>query len=253
MPKSAVMTSVSRPLIALLVATAAFFAVWTLALKPSGSSSGGSSGGVNSYQSAIDKAHQAVATSDAASAAHGGTVATTPTSTAAGSATASAGSAARTSTAPSHAAAKSASASSQAAAKSATVTHASTKTRTVTRVTVTSTHAPRTAAERQRVVNRALAQHKVVAVLFYNQLAADDTMVRAELATVPTHHGRVVKLAVPLVELTRYPVITTQVPITGSPTLVLIDGQHNATTIVGFTDTFEIARRVDVALKVKPF
>ena len=61
----------------------------------------------------------------------------------------------------------------------------------------------------------------------------------------------VVKLAVPLSELARYPVVTTQVPVSESPTLVLIDRAQQATTIVGFADRFEIAQRVDDALAAK--
>ena len=72
-----VMPHVSRPLIALLVGTVAFFALWIVALKPQ--TSGNGSGGKAPLQSAVDKAHAAVAQSNAASVAHGGTVATTPT------------------------------------------------------------------------------------------------------------------------------------------------------------------------------
>ena len=72
-----VMPHVSRPLIALLVGTVAFFALWIVALKPQTSGSG--SGGKAPLQSAVDKAHAAVAQSNAASVAHGGTVATTST------------------------------------------------------------------------------------------------------------------------------------------------------------------------------
>ena len=46
---------------------------------------------------------------------------------------------------------------------------------------------------------------------------------QAELATGADSRRRVVKLAVPLSELTRSPSITRQMPISGSPTLVLID------------------------------
>ena len=73
-----VMPHVSRPLIALLVGTVAFFALWIVALKPQ-TSGNGSSGKARPLQSAVDKAHAAVAQSNAASVAHGGTVATTPT------------------------------------------------------------------------------------------------------------------------------------------------------------------------------
>lgn len=232
MPKSAVMTSVSRPLIGLLVATVAFFAVWTLALKHSSGSGGGTSTGA--YQSAIDKAHQAVATSDAASAAHGGTVATTPTASATGAATSTATTAAG----------------SQAGAKPGTAAHSATKGVTPTRPAAAT--ALRTAAARHAALNRALKAHKVVAVLFFNARATDDKMVHEELGKVPGHDGRVFKLAVPLVELANYPVITRQVQLNMSPTLVLVDPAQRASTILGFSDTFEINQRVAAALAVQP-
>ena len=58
-------------------------------------------------------------------------------------------------------------------------------------------------------------------------------------------------LAVPLIELSQYAVVTTQVPVSSSPTLVLIDRTQHASTIVGFADRFEIAQRVDDALAAK--
>jgi hypothetical protein len=45
-------------------------------------------------------------------------------------------------------------------------------------------------------------------------------------------------------------VVTNQVPVNESPTLVLIDAQRHASTIVGFADRFEIAHRVADALAV---
>ena len=47
-------------MIAFLVATLAGFGLWYVELKPSSSTSGGGSQGVGAYQSAINKAHQAV-------------------------------------------------------------------------------------------------------------------------------------------------------------------------------------------------
>ena len=91
----------------------------------------------------------------------------------------------------------------------------------------------------------------MLALLFYNPTAADDQAVRHELGSVPVHSGRVVKLAVPLGELSRYTVVTNQVPVNQSPTLVLIDPAKQASTIVGFADQFEIAQRVLDALAVK--
>jgi hypothetical protein len=215
------MDNVSRPLIALLVGTVAFFALWLVALKPSSSSSSGSSqGNLGTYQSAIDKAHQAVGISNKASVAHGGTVA--PTAGKPASRTP-----ARTTASP-----------------SVTVKPAPSK-------PATPAHNPAAARHRLDVVTRALDAKHVVAMLFYNPAATDDRAVKQELATVPSHGKRVVKLAVPISELARYTVVTNQVPVNESPTLVLIDAARHATTIVGFADGFEISHRVDDALAVR--
>jgi hypothetical protein len=211
------MDHVSRPLIALLVGTVAFFAVWLVALKPSSSTSTGGSPALGGYQSAIDKAHRAVAVSSAAGVAHGGTLATTPTSTAAGAP------AARTPTS---------------AARPARP------------APVTARVSPAT-GRRLSSVQVALRAGKVIALLFYNPAAADDRAVRRELAAVPGHGARVLTLAVPLSELARYTIVTNQVPVDGSPTLVVIDHAHKATTVVGFADRFEIAQRVADALATK--
>jgi hypothetical protein len=101
------------------------------------------------------------------------------------------------------------------------------------------------------MVARALASHRVLAILFFNPAAADDRAVKQELASVPTRGSKVVKLAVPLSELSRYGVVTNQVQVNESPTLVLIDGHAQAETITGFADRFEIAQRIDAALAVK--
>ena len=88
----------------------------------------------------------------------------------------------------------------------------------------------------------------MLALLFFNPAAADDRAVKAELAAVPARGAAVFKLAVPLSELSRYPVVTSQVPVNVSPTLVLIDRHRRAVTIVGFADRFEIRERVQGAV-----
>jgi hypothetical protein len=224
-----VMDNVSRPLIALLLGSVAFFALWMIALKPSPSGSGSSgSRGSSAYQSAIAKAHGAVATSNGASVAHGGTVAggSRPPSTPAAQATRPA--------AP--------------AATPAATTHGASKLTTRAAPATTPRAAAATPKQRRHAVEAALRTNKVLALLFYNGAAADDRAVRKELAAVPVHKGHVVTFAVPLSELAQYTVVTNQVPVTSSPTLVLIDRTQHATTIVGFADRFEIAQRVQDAL-----
>jgi hypothetical protein len=191
------MANLPRPLIGLLVATIAFFAVWTVALRPS------SSGGPVSSKPAPAASQPAAA-------------------------------------APAHAAASHASA-------SATATSA-TKAKPVAKAAAKHTV---TAQQRQSFIENGLNQHKVVAILFFNPAAADDRAVKHELDEVPARGGKVVKLAVPLSELTRYPVITNQVQVTESPTLVLIDGQRKADMLTGFLDQLELSQRVSDALAVK--
>jgi hypothetical protein len=248
------MANVPRPLIALLIGTVAFFALWTVALKPSSSSS--SSSGAGQYSSAIQAAHNAVSTANAASAAHGGTVpATTP-------ATATAHPAAPAS-APASTAPASTTHAGNPGAPATAAAHAAATTATVHHVTVTSHKAAvhahagharavavQTAGQRYAVVQRALHEHKVLALLFYNPMATDDRDVKAELKLVPTLHGAVVTEAIPLAELSRYTTITSQVEVNQSPTLVVIDRARGASTIVGFTTDYEISNRVRDALAV---
>jgi hypothetical protein len=179
-------------MIGLLVATVAFFAVWTVALKPSSSSGPASS---SSSPGPAASQPKAAAPADA-----------------------------------SHASASAAKA--QPAAKPA----------------VKHTVSPQ---QRQTVIENGLNHHKVLAILFFNPAAADDRAVKHELDEIPARGGKVVKLAVPLSELTRYPVITNQVQVTESPTLVLIDGQRKADLLTGYLDQLELSQRVSDAVAVK--
>ena len=228
MPKRCVMRSLPKPLIGLLLGTVAFFAVWMVALKPSSSSSGGSPSGVGQYQSAINKAHLAVTTSNQANARLGAPTATTPATTA------------KVSTTPAAKAAPATSAKTSPAAKAAA--HKSPANASTTA----------SAASEVQTVQNAVRAGKVVAVLFYNGAAADDRAMKSELPSIPTHKGQVVKLAVPVSQLTQFSMITTQIPVDSSPTLVVIDRARQATTLIGFADGVEIAQRIDDALAAKP-
>jgi hypothetical protein len=225
LPMMSLAMPASRSLIALLVGTAAFFALWIVALKPGGSgSAGGKSQGLGAYQSAINQAHQAVQVSAASNAASGNDAAPAP----------SGGSAAAPSV----------------AAKSATAAPAS-----PTRAAVKPASPAVTKSVRPVVqigtIKHALSAHKVVAMLFFNSAAADDRAVKQELAAVPTHRGRVVKLTIPLSQAAKFTAVTQSVPVNLSPTLVLIAPNGQAGEIVGFSDQFEIAQRVDDALAAK--
>jgi hypothetical protein len=197
-------------MIGLLVATIAFFAVWTVALKPS-SSSGPVSSSSNPARAASQPKAAAPAHADA-----------------------------------SHASASHAAAASHAGATSASATAA--KATPAAKPAVKHTVSPQ---QRQTVIANGLNHHKVLAILFFNPAAADDRAVKHELDEIPARGGKVVKLAVPLSELTRYPVITNQVQVTESPTLVLIDGQRKADLLTGYLDQLELSQRVSDAVAVK--
>jgi hypothetical protein len=99
------------------------------------------------------------------------------------------------------------------------------------------------------LVAQALQDHKVLALLVYNPAAADDRAVNSELASIPTHGGKVVKLTVPVQRLGSFATLLNEVPVNFSPTLVLINRDRQADEIAGFADSFEIAERVDAALR----
>ena len=228
------MAHVSKPLVGLLVATVAFFALWVVALKPSGqsgSSGPGASKGLGQFQSDINAAHQAVNTSNADNSRAGADP--TSAATAAGTTPGAAHPAKTPAVAVKPVA--------RTAAKPKAVSRAAAK---------PATGAP-ASATRLGAVQRALRSHKVLALLFYNPAAPDDRAVRQELGAVPTHAGKVFKLAIPLNEMVSYLAITNQVQVNVSPTLVLIAPNGLADEIVGYTDPFEVSQRLDDALALR--
>jgi hypothetical protein len=211
------MSNVSKPILGLLLSAVVLFAMVMVVFKPHSSTS--SSQGAGAYQSAINQAHQAVKTSNAANARLGAPVSTTPASS------------------PAHRAAAHASSASRAA-------------KPVKHVAASKPAPAGTAQAQVAEVERAITQHKVVGLLFYNPSAADDAAVKTELAKAATKPG-VVKVAVPVSKVSSFPMITNTVPVTSTPTLVVIDRAGNASTIGGFADRFEIAQRLNDALSAK--
>jgi hypothetical protein len=212
------MASLPKPLIALLVATVAAFALWTAVLKKTVTGSGSSSSSsAPALQSAINKAHQAVTTSNQASVAHGGTVSTTPAP------------APKATTPP---------AKSQDAQKAVSALKALAKAQ------------PAKAPSIKTVVN-AIAAHKVVALLFYNPSASDDQAVKQELATISTDHGKVARFSIPVSDLSQFQPVTSKVPVASTPTLLVIDKQGATTTLTGFVDQLAISQTVSDALHAR--
>jgi hypothetical protein len=250
------MASLPKPLIGLLLATVATFALWFVALKPNSSTSGGSPDGVGQYQSAINQAHQAVATSNAANAKLGAPTATGPAPKSPTPAKVAAKPTVKTA-AKAVGAAKTTTAHAKAVGAAKTTTaHAKAKP-VVKKIQLQSKpvtpHAPVTpsAAAEVQTLQAAVAAHKVVAVLFYNPAATDDQAMAQELGLVPTQGGEVVKLAIPVSELTEFQAITAQIPVVTAPTLILIDPARQATVMTGYASQLEINQRVADALATR--
>lgn len=239
------MGSLPKPLIGLLLGTVAFFAIWMVALKPHSSASGGSQGGVGQYQSAINQAHGAVTTSNQANAKLGAPTATTSATTPAPTTKAAT---------PAKPAAKpvtKAKAAPTAKATTNPATKPTTKATTKPATKPTTQSSSAAAATAAQTVGTAIRAGKVVAILFYNDAAADDRAVKTELAAIPTHKGQVVKVAVPVSQLIQFSSLTQTVDINTAPELVLIDHARQASTLVGYADSVEIAQRIDDALATK--
>ena len=219
----------SRSLIALLIGTVVFFALWVVALKPSSSNHpSGKSQGLGAFQSDISAARHAVTTANANQAASAGENPATSSSSS------------RTS------------ASTKPAKHATTATsRSSSKSSTAERTKASASVAPTpqaTPASELSTIKAALSDHKAVALLFYNPAAADDQAVRREMSSVPSHRGQVVKLEIPANEAGNFTSVTQQVPVNLTPTLVLISRSGDASEIVGYSDAFEIDQRVADAL-----
>jgi hypothetical protein len=237
------MGTLPKPLIGLLLGTVAFFAIWMVALKPHSSSSGGSQGGVGQYQSAINQAHNAVTTSNQANAKLGAPTATTSATTPAATTPATTAKAATAKAAT--AKAKATTAPAKAPAKPVTKAKAAPAPKPAAQ------SAKAVAATAVQTVGTAIRAGKVVAILFYNDAAADDRAMKSELAAIPTHGGQVVKVAVPVSQLIQFSSLTQTVDVNTAPELVLIDHARQASTLVGYADSVEIAQRINDALATK--
>jgi hypothetical protein len=98
-------------------------------------------------------------------------------------------------------------------------------------------------------VRAALRMHTAIAIAFVDSATADSRSVDRELLHVSRFGGRAFTLSVPLADIADYGFITNTVEVTVAPTVVIVDPQRRATTIVGAADRVEIEQRLADALK----
>jgi hypothetical protein len=98
-------------------------------------------------------------------------------------------------------------------------------------------------------VLHALADRKVVALLFWAPKSADDKAVRKALSDIDRHHGKVLAHATNIKKIAAYQQITRGANVEQSPTIVIIDRNRKVDTLVGFVDRRSIDQAVTTALR----
>lgn len=97
-------------------------------------------------------------------------------------------------------------------------------------------------------VRRAVKEHKVLVMLFYNNRSSDDRAVRRALAKVDHYGGQVFVDAHWIKSVSRYQAIARGVDVEQSPTIVVADRNLKAEALVGYVDTATIDQAVVDAL-----
>jgi hypothetical protein len=104
-------------------------------------------------------------------------------------------------------------------------------------------------ADLPKDVRHAVAKHKVLVLLFYNNRSSDDRAVRRALSHVSHYGGQVFVDAHWIKSVARYQSITRGVDVEQSPTIVVADRNLKAETLVGFVDGETIDQAVVDALR----
>jgi hypothetical protein len=105
--------------------------------------------------------------------------------------------------------------------------------------------------DRSKPIVRALADGKVVVLLFWNKAGADDRATRRAVAAADRHDGKVVVKAAGVGDVGRYHGITKGAQILTSPTALVIGPDRSARPIVGYTTTAELDDAVADALAAR--
>jgi hypothetical protein len=98
-------------------------------------------------------------------------------------------------------------------------------------------------------VARAMADKKVLVMLFWNPKGADDRAVHAAIKGVGSHHGAVVVHVADVKDISRYAPITRGVDVQQSPSVVVVDRKLRGDLLTGYVDRETIDQAVSDALR----
>jgi hypothetical protein len=93
-------------------------------------------------------------------------------------------------------------------------------------------------------IAKAIRKNKAIVLLFWNGKSADDKAVHAALKDVDRWDGRVFVGSAPIKQISKYGRIARGVDVEQSPTVVVVDPELRAETIVGYVD----AKTIDQAV-----
>jgi hypothetical protein len=98
-------------------------------------------------------------------------------------------------------------------------------------------------------VAKAMAQKKVLVMLFWNPKGADDRAVRHAVKGIGRHHGAVAVHVANVKDISRYALITRGVDVQQSPSVVVIDRHLQGDLLTGYVDRQTIEQSVSDALR----
>lgn len=232
------MTQISRPFQILLAATVLMFLLWFVALRPkplaavpppaqaAGVQATGGSQALGGLSRAVNQAHNAATTSDQANARAGADQATQGSGSTTGKTVV-----------------KKLPASVSGVAAVGTE-QASALIVPIKKVDLTK---PLKAAL-PAGAEKALAQGKVLVLLFWDGKSSDDRSVRSAVKSLSTHGGKVFKDVSRLSAIGNYSAVTNGVPVLGSPTVIVVGKGKHAVSFTGFVDKTNIDQAVLAAL-----
>ena len=85
---------------------------------------------------------------------------------------------------------------------------------------------------------------KVVVALFFNPHGSDDNAALRAVRAANRHHGRVIVHSIPIADVGDYDAITTGVEVLQAPTVIVMGPNHQARTIVGYTEVKEVDQTI---------
>ena len=100
-------------------------------------------------------------------------------------------------------------------------------------------------------VAKAIADKKVLVMLFWNPGAADDRMVRRELRGIDRHKGDVKVHVANVEDIARYAPITRGVNVEQSPSVVVVGSDLKADLLTGWADAETIDQYVSDAIRAR--